>query len=155
MYSTATITSAKAADKPPNYRLTISSRSHQVVATILAIYILYAARVIVRKNITSIPGSIDVLARILSSSDLERSSCDRTQTGSTLTLMTLLLGSIRSNLAHCDFNFLLQFRVDLGDNLDRAHVFDNLLLGTGSGDDRTHMRIASTPGDRQLRERTA
>jgi hypothetical protein len=150
MYSTATTISAKAADKPPNYRSTISSRSHQVVATILAIYRLYAARVIVRKNITSISGSIDVLARLISSSDLERSSCDRTQTRSALTLMTILLGIIRSNLAYCGFNFLLQFCVDLRNNLDRAHIFDNLFLRTGSSDDRTHTRIASTPSDRQL-----
>ena len=117
MYSTATIISVKAADRLPNCRSTILFPSHQAVATILAIYKPSAARVIVRKNITSIPGSIDVLARLLSSSDLERSSCDRT--GLALTLMKILLGSIRSNLAHCGFNFLLQFGVDLGNICDR------------------------------------
>jgi hypothetical protein len=61
MYSTAITISVKAADKPPSYRSTISSRSHLAVATISAICKLCAVPVIVRKNTTSIPDSIDVL----------------------------------------------------------------------------------------------
>lgn len=61
MYFSEIIINARAVDKLPNCRSIISFLLLQVVAMILAIYKLYAARATARKSIISMLDLIDVL----------------------------------------------------------------------------------------------
>lgn len=61
MYCSETIISVKAADKLPNCRSIISFPLRQGAATILATSKPYVVPAIARKNIISMPDSIDAL----------------------------------------------------------------------------------------------